>query len=182
VVVAALIEPQSAPMSVADVLVEQVNDAAPMPPTPELFEPPTVTATARAVPAGPAVNNACFATRVRGWGNVERFPSTTFRPGQEVIVYFELDRLQIRSAADGHTTGIDSSFCLVDSAGQRVGQWSFEPIFETCPAPRRDYFARYFLRIPEDAKPGRHRLEWSVTDTVAGASRQAHLDLDVVTE
>lgn len=183
VVVAALIEPQGTPMPVADVLVEQVTDvAAPMPPTPESFEPPTVTVTAPAVPAGPAVNNACFATRVRGWGNVERFPSTTFRPGQEVIVYFELDRLQIRSAADGHTTGIDSNFRLVDGAGQRVGQWSFEPIVETCPAPRRDYFARYFLRIPEDAKPGRHRLEWSVTDTVAGASRQAHLDLEVVTE
>jgi hypothetical protein len=182
VVVAALIEPQGTPMSIADVLVEQVNDvAAPMPPTPESFEPPAVP-TAPAVPAGPAVNNACFATRVRGWGNVERFPSTTFRPGQEVIVYFELDRLQIRSAADGHTTGIDSNFRLVDGAGQRVGQWSFEPIVETCPAPRRDYFARYFLRIPEDAKPGRHRLDWSVTDTVAGASRQAHLDLDVVAE
>jgi len=182
VVVAALIEPQGTPMPVADVLVEQVNDvAAPMPPTPESFEPPAVP-TAPAVPAGPAVNNACFATRVRGWGNVERFPSTTFQPGQEVIVYFELDRLQIRSAADGHTTGIDSNFRLVDGAGQRVGQWSFEPIVETCPAPRRDYFARYFLRIPEDAKPGRHRLEWSVTDTVAGASRQAHLDLDVVAE
>jgi hypothetical protein len=183
VVVAALIEPQGTPLPVADVLVEQVNDvAAPMPPTPESFEPPTVTATAPAVPAGPAVNNACFATRVRGWGNVERFPSTTFRPGQEVIVYFELDRLQIRSAADGHTTGIDSSFRLVDGSGQRVGQWAFEPIVETCAAPRRDYFARYFLRIPEDAKPGRHRLEWSVTDTVAGASRQAYLDLDVVAE
>ena len=181
VIVAALIEPQGTPLPVADVLVEQVNDVvAPMPPTPESFEPPTVTATAPAVPAGPAVSNACFATGVRGWGNVERFPSTTFRPGQEVIVYFELDRLQIRSAADGHTTGIDSNFRLVDGSGQSVGQWSFEPIVETCPAPRRDYFARYFLRIPEDAKPGRHRLEWSVTDTVAGASRQAHLDLDVV--
>jgi hypothetical protein len=180
VAVAALIEPQGPSPSLADVLAEKVNDAvAPMPPTPESFEPPTA-ATAPAVPAGPAVNNACFATRVRGWGNVERFPSTTFRPGQEVIVYFELDRLQIRSTGDGHTTGIDSSFRLIDGGGERVGQWSFEPIVETCPAPRRDYFARYFLRIPEDAKPGRHRLEWNVTDTVAGASRQAHLDLDVV--
>lgn len=181
VAVAALVEPQGPSPSLADVLAEKVSDAvAPMPPTPESFEPPTVTATAPAVPLGPAVNNACFATRVRGWGNVERFPSTAFRPGQEVIVYFELDRLQIRSAGDGHTTGIDASFRLIDGGGERVGQWSFEPIVETCPAPRRDYFARYFLRIPEDAKPGPHRLEWSVTDTMAGASRQAHLDLDVV--
>ena len=183
VVVAALIEPAATPAATpAELVAPEVETAAPMPPTPEAFELRPATATAQVVPAGPVVSNACFATRVRGWGSVDRFPTAAFRPGQEVIVYFELDRLQIRSAADGHTTGIDASFRLIDAGGARVGQWAFEPIVETCPAPRRDYFARYFLRIPEDAKPGRHRLEWSVTDTVAEASRQAHLDLDVVAE
>lgn len=189
VVVAALIEPDGTPTASPEVssevpAVEAVAppSPAPMPPTPESFEPPATISEAAATPAGPAVNNACFATRVRGWGNVERFPSTTFRPGQEVIVYFELDRLKIRSTADGHTTGIDSSFRLLDGTGQRVGQWSFEPIVETCPSPRRDYFVRYFLRIPEDVKPGRHRLEWSVTDTVATATRDAHLDLEIAAD
>ena len=183
VVVAALIEPAPTPAAPAELVTPQVETAAPMPPTPEAFELPPATATGGVIaPAGPVVSNACFATRVRGWGSVERFPTAVFRPGQELIVYFELDRLQIRAAADGHTTGIDASFRLIDAGGERVGQWAFEPIVETCPAPRRDYFARYFIRIPEDAKPGRHRLEWSVTDTVAGASRQAHLDLDVVAE
>ena len=183
VVVAALIEPAPTPATLAELVTPEVETAAPMPPTPEAFELPAATATGGVItPAGPVVSNACFATRVRGWGNVERFPTAVFRPGQELIVYFELDRLQIRSAADGHTTGIDASFRLIDAGGERVGQWAFEPIVETCPAPRRDYFARYFIRIPEDAKPGRHRLEWSVTDTVAEASRQAHLDLDVVAE
>ena len=183
VVVAALIEPAATPAAPAELATPEVETASPMPPTPEAFDLHTTTATGEPIaPVGPAVNNACFATRVRGWGNVERFPTAAFRPGQEVIVYFELDRLQIRSTGEGHTTGIDSSFRLVDGRGQRVGQWSFEPIVETCPAPRRDYFARYFIRIPEDAKPGRHRLEWSVTDTVAEASRQAHLELDVVAE
>ena len=183
VVVAALIEPAATPAASAELVTPEVETAAPMPPTPEAFEPHPATATGGVfAPAGPVVSNACFATRVRGWGSVDRFPTAAFRPGQEVIVYFELDRLQIRSAADGHTTGIDAGFRLIDAGGARVGQWAFEPIVETCPAPRRDYFARYFIRIPEDAKPGRHRLEWSVTDTVAEASRQAHLDLDVVAE
>ena len=183
VVVAALIEPAPTPAALAELVTPEVETAAPMPPTPEAFELPAATAAGGVIaPAGPVVSNACFATRVRGWGSVDRFPMAVFRPGQELIVYFELDRLQIRSAADGHTTGIDASFRLIDAGGERVGQWAFEPIVETCPAPRRDYFARYFIRIPEDAKPGRHRLEWSVTDTVAEASRQAHLDLDVVAE
>ena len=158
----------------------------PLPPEPESFvEPPKADVAlplpaTETVPAGPAINNPCFATRVRGWGQIDRFQGAAFRPGQEVIVYFELDRLRIRADDAGHTTTIDTAFRLLDGAGDKVGQWTFEPIVETCPSPRRDYFARYFIRIPEDAKPGRHRLEWSVTDGIAGATRQAHLDLDVV--
>ncbi len=184
-VVNAVIAPAaSAPALPAPDAVVAAPPAEPVePPVPEAFEAPAALLVVDESPLptpGPAINNACFATRVRGWGNVERFPRSAFRPGQEVIVYFELDRLSIRPSDAGHTTSIDTAFRLLDGGGERIGQWSFEPIVETCPSPRRDYFARYFLRIPEDAKAGRHRLEWSVTDAVAGATRQAHLDLDIL--
>jgi len=179
----ALIEPApaTAPGAVA-VLHTVVTEllSPPSPPEPEAFADPPAPAAERAGSAGPAIQNPCFATRVRGWGQVERFPAASFRPGQEVIVYFELEGLRIRSAAEGHTTAVDSDFRLLDASGERVGQWTFEPIEETCPSPRRDYFVRYFIRIPESAKPGPHRLEWGVTDAVAGSTRQAHLDLEVV--
>lgn len=133
------------------------------------------------VPASPtfAVRNACFVTRVRAWGAVDRFPEAVFRPGQDVIVYFELDAPTARHSTAGHTTSIDTLFRLVSTDGQQLGQWDFEPIDETCHAPRRDYFARYFLRIPETAPSGACRLEFVVTDLVTGCSTQAHLDLDV---
>lgn len=175
----ALIEPAPAAATVA-VLHTPVAEP-PAPPEPEAFaEAPSPADRADPSPAGPSISNPCFATRVRGWGQVERFPAAAFRPGQEVIVYFELDRLRIRSGDDGHTTAVDTAFRLLDAGGTRVGQWTFEPIEETCPSPRRDYFVRYFIRIPDDAMPGPHRLEWAVTDTLAGATRQAHLDLEVV--
>ncbi len=147
------------------------------PPLPEAFDAGLSPAAPAVV--GPTVNNACFATRVRGWGVVDRFPEPVFSPGQEVIVYFELDRLATKQSDEGHSTGIDTSFRLLGAGGERIGQWTFDPIVETCRAPRRDYFARYFVRIPEDARPGKHRLEWDVTDRVAGATRQAHLDLEI---
>ncbi|MEI6241183.1 MAG: hypothetical protein WCR51_12400 [Planctomycetia bacterium] len=135
------------------------------------------------VPASPtptlAVRNACFVTRVRAWGVVDRFPEAAFRPGQDVIAYFELDAPTARQSAAGHSTSIDTLFRLVTADGRQIGQWDFEPIDETCHAPRRDYFARYFLRIPETASPGPCRLEFVVTDLVAGTSTEAHLDLDV---
>jgi hypothetical protein len=126
-----------------------------------------------------AVGNACFVSRVRAWGVVDRFEEQVFRPGQEVIVYFELDALSSREGLDGHSTSIDTRFRLVGADGRQVGQWNFEPIEETCHAPRRDYFARYFLRIPDNASPGLCRLDFVVTDRLAGVSTQAHLDLEV---
>ncbi|NCA11689.1 hypothetical protein EBR56_07755, partial [bacterium] len=146
----------------ARVAVEQFPAAAAEPPTPAL-----------------AVRNACFVSRVRGWGVVERFPEAVFRPGQDVIVYFELESPTTRHSPAGRTTSIDTIFRLFDSTGSQVGQWDFEPIDETCLAPRRDYFARYFVRIPETATPGPCRLEIMVTDLVSGMSSQAHLDLEV---
>jgi len=125
------------------------------------------------------VRHASFVSRVRAWGDVETFPEAVFRPGQDVIVYFELDALTARESPSGHSTSVDTIFQLFDSDGRQVGQWDFEPIDETCPTPRRDYFARYFVRIPETAAPGAHRLELMVTDLVAGVSSRAHLELEV---
>jgi hypothetical protein len=138
------------------------------------LEPPPAVAEPRL-----AICNACFVTRVRAWGVVDRFPEATFRPGQDVIVYFELDAPTARESAAGHTTSIDTIFRLVAADGRQIGQWDFEPIDQTSHAPRRDYFARYFLRIPETATAGPCRLEFMVTDLVTGTSTQAHLDLDV---
>jgi hypothetical protein len=133
------------------------------------------------LPATPAfaVCNACFVTRVRAWGAVDRFPEAAFRPGQDVIVYFEIDAPTARQSTAGHTTSIDTLFRLVAADGRQIGQWDFEPIEETCHAPRRDYFARYFLRVPETAPVGPCRLDFVVTDRVTGTSTQAHLDLEV---
>ena len=162
----------AAPVAAADLLASE---------TPSGSEPGDASPAVHGFPATPAfaVCNACFVTRVRAWGAVDRFPEATFRPGQDLIVYFELDAPTARQSAAGHTTSVDTIFRLISPDGRQLGQWDFEPIDETCHAPRRDYFARYFLRIPETAPPGACRLEFVVTDLVTGASTQAHLDLDV---
>jgi len=160
------------PVGAEDPLViEPAGEGAPSAATPPVHD----------APASPTftVRNACFVTRVRAWGVVDRFPAAAFRPGQDVIVYFELDAPTARQSAAGHTTSIDTLFRLISADGRQLGEWNFEPIDETCHAPRRDYFARYFLRIPETAQPGACRLEFVVTDRVTGISTPAHLDLDV---
>jgi hypothetical protein len=126
-----------------------------------------------------AVQNACFASRVRAWGVVDRFETAQFQPGQEVIVYFELDQLASRESAEGHTTRIDTVLRLVDASGRRVHEWTFEPLEETCGSHRRDYFARYLVAVPPATPAGSCRLEVVVTDTIAGRTAQASMPLDV---
>lgn len=137
-------------------------------------EPPAAPA-----PRPLAVQNACFASRVQGWGLVERFPADRFQPGQEVIVYFELDNLSSEAAPAGHTTCIDAELRLLAADGTLVKAWSFEPIAETCRLPRHDYFARYVVTIPAAAPVGDGRLELVVTDALAGNSATAAVPLEI---
>jgi hypothetical protein len=126
-----------------------------------------------------SVVNACFASRVRGWGSVERFASSRFQPGQELIVYFELEDLVGDESPEGHTTRIDTTLQLISDDGQRLHEWRFEPLEETCRTPRRDYFARYVVRIPENLPAGACRLDLAVTDAVAHATAHASLPLEI---
>jgi hypothetical protein len=143
-------------------------------------DPDPVSPTEESAGDGPVVRNACFATRVRAWGVVDRFPRAAFSPGQEVLVYFELEHLLARQSAAGHTTGVDTAFRLVTAAGEQVQDWAFPPLVETCHAPRRDYFVRYFLTMPAGLPAGQYRLEFLVTDTLAGGSTESALDLEIV--
>ncbi|MFM9197372.1 MAG: hypothetical protein ACKOWG_16865, partial [Planctomycetia bacterium] len=124
-----------------------------------------------------AIRNACFASRVRAWGVVDRFETAEFSPGQEVIVYFELDQLSARQSTDGHTTRIDTALQLVDADGRRIHEWTFEPLEETCDSRRRDYFARYLVTLPDALPAGSSRLQIVVSDTLAGRTAHATLPL-----
>ena len=163
-----------------------VAAAEPVAPMPPAESPRTAATEPEQSPALPApvqpvfaVQNACFASRVRAWGVVDRFETAQFQPGQEVIVYFELDQLTSRESAEGHTTRIDTVLRLVDASGRRVHEWTFEPLEETCGSHRRDYFARYLVAVPPATPAGSCRLEVVVTDTIAGRTAQASMPLDV---
>ena len=183
----ALIAPTPEPlMPLADPVVASspVPAVAPAPvPASSAPEPDDQAQQVAAAPAPSlAVRNPCFATRVQAWGMVDRFQTARFRPGQEVIVYFELDNLSSGRSAAGHTTCIDASLALVAGDGTTVRDWSFEPIAETCAAQRRDYFARYVIRVPESAAAGVFRLDIDVVDTLAGTTARASLPLEIAAD
>lgn len=192
-------EPEAPPASMADpmpkvpiepdaliapaVAVSVAPDPEPVPqpePTPPAEPTPEPVTTSPPAPSPSLmIRNAAFASRVQAWGVLDRFEADRFRPGQEVIVYFELENLSSGESPAGHTTCIDARLRCITSTGDVVHEWKFEPIAETCRARRHDYFARYMVRIPPEAKPGIHRIELAVTDTLSGHEAVEALDLEI---
>ena len=126
------------------------------------------------------VDNPCFAWQVRAWGDVERCDVSRFHTGQQVIVYFEVDNLTSDQQSDGHATKLDTELRLVNASGECLHEWEFPPLAESCPTPRRDYFARYILELPEGIAPGPLRLEMTVNDLLGEKSADVALPLELV--
>lgn len=127
-----------------------------------------------------AIINACFASKVTGWGALDRFENDAFVSGQEIIVYFELENLSGNKSPDGYTTQITTVLELVGESGQQFREWSFEPLQEESLAIRRDYFARYIITIPDDVPAGNCHVKLSVTDSVAESTAHAELPLSIM--
>jgi hypothetical protein len=127
------------------------------------------------------IGNPCFAWRVLGWGDVDCCEAACFVPGQSVIVYFEVDNLTTEAGPDGHATRLDTELALVNASGHCLHRWTFEPIVEQRTMPRRDYFARYILTMPDSIQPGPLRLEMTVHDLTGHKSADVALPLEVTT-
>lgn len=180
---AAAPEPPAPAAPVMAAVAVVADDASPPAPVaaPEPVPPHDPVAPAEPDPSV-SIRTACFASRVQAWGVFDRFSTDRFAAGQEVIVYVELDDLAATTAADGHTTCIDATLRLVDAAGHTLTDWNFEPIAETCASRRRDYFARFVVRIPETAAAGRAHVALAVTDTLAGKTVETTLPLEVTAD
>lgn len=126
------------------------------------------------------VRRACFASKVRGWGNLDAFDEPRFLPGQDVLVYFELDNLDGIESPRGFCTRVETNLRLVDAAGDVVEEWGFPVVEDRADSPRTDYFVRYVVRVPADATTGNHRLEAMITDAVSSKTVAASLPLEVV--
>lgn len=127
-----------------------------------------------------AVRRACFASKVRGWGNLDAFDEPRFVPGQDVLAYFELDNLDGIETPRGFCTRVEASLRLVDATGDVVAEWGFPVVEDRADSPRTDYFVRYVVRLPADATAGSHRLEATIIDAVSSKTVATSLPLEVV--
>ncbi len=115
------------------------------------------------------IRNVAFCRQIQYFGNYERFPRDEFRPGQEVLVYAELENFKSEPTADGqYRTLLRSTIELLSPNGELRKQIDFPATEDLCRNYRRDYFHNYQFTIPDRIPLGPHTLKLTVFDELSG--------------
>ena len=126
-----------------------------------------------------AVKNLNFCTEVVSYGVYKRFEQSEFKPGQQVLLYAEVENFKSEETSEGFHTALQSSYQILDSQGRRVAHDDFALTEEHCQNRRRDYFIRYFLTLPAMIYDGRYTLELTIEDTLGRKIGQSTIEFTV---
>ncbi len=110
------------------------------------------------------VRNLAFCTAVQSYGRTSEFKKCEFTPGQEVLLYAEIENFTSEATPKGYHTSLRSSYQIFDSRAQRVADHDFTTTKEYCDNARRDFFICYQLSLPTRIYPGKHTLQLTVED------------------
>lgn len=125
------------------------------------------------------VTGLAFCTEVVSFGVYKKFEEYKFQPGQQLLLYAEVDNFYSEATPKGHHTALRSSYELIDSRGQIVEEHQFDLTEEYCQNARRDFFIRYFLYMPQRIYDGDYKLRLTIEDTLGHKVGQATIDLSI---
>ena len=125
------------------------------------------------------VRGMAFGTKLDSYGCYEAFPSNEFSPGQDVLLYAEVENFSPESTAKGFHTSLRSSCSIFDSVGRRVDNHDFTTTEEYCRNRRRDYFIGYHLRLPDHLSPGSYMLKLTVEDLRSKKVGESSIDFSI---
>jgi len=116
-----------------------------------------------------AIKNIAFCEQISYFGNYQKFARDEFTPGQEVLLYAEIENFNTEQTADGeHRTLLRSVIDIVGSNGEARWHKTFPATEDRCRNPRRDYFHNYQFAIPDRLPLGPHTLKLTVIDDLSG--------------
>jgi hypothetical protein len=112
------------------------------------------------------VRNLAFCTEVQAFGSFKRFAAAEFEPGQEVLLYAEIDNFRSLETKGGYQTSLQGSYHVLEAGGRSVAEHNFPVDEDFCTSRRRDFFIPFRLYLPKLA-PGDYSLQLTVEDTLA---------------
>jgi hypothetical protein len=124
------------------------------------------------------VRNLGFVTDIQGFGNYKKFAEYKFTPGQEVLLYAEVENFASEPTEDGYQTELRFGYQIFDSRGQRVADHE-STSKERCLNVRRDFYIGYRFHMPTRIYDGTHTLQLTVEDLQSQKIGQSSIEFTI---
>lgn len=130
------------------------------------------------------LRNVTFCQQILSFGTYERFPQYEFNPGQQVLLYAEVNNFHSEETDNGQQfrTILKSTVELYRAGAGGEPEKIQLPVPATedlCRNRRRDYFHTYEFLIPSRLAPGPHVLKLTVEDTLTNKVATATVNFTV---
>jgi len=110
------------------------------------------------------IRNLAFCTTVHNFGYIESFKNCAFQPGQEVLLYAEVENFATESSREGYHTALKSSYRIFDAQGRPLVDDDLPINEDYCQNLRHDFFFAFRLYIPQHIYPGEYTLKLTIED------------------
>lgn len=125
------------------------------------------------------LNNPEFCRAVQSFGVTEPFAGHVFRPGQEVLLYVELQHFETQPSSAGHETEFRATYRVADANERIVSEHPLPIDRQTSRNRRHDYFIAYRLRLPNSLPNGAYHLLLSIDDVKGRKSATTRLAFEL---
>ncbi|TWT86343.1 RAD23 family protein [Neorhodopirellula pilleata] len=120
-----------------------------------------------------------FCTEIEAYGEVTPFPERRFEPGQEVILYCEVENFVAADLKEGFETRLQGSYDLLNRDGRRVSSQTLPEDRQVTNNRLRDYFVAYQMYLPDAIEPGRYQLRLTMEDVNGKKYGQSTIDFEI---
>ncbi len=126
------------------------------------------------------VHNLAFCTEVSSFGVYKPMVTQRFKPGQQLLLYAEVENFVSEPTEKGYRTLLNSRYEILNRAGNRITNEDFGLIEEHCRNLRHDFFVRYFLKLPQSLPAGQYTLKLTMEDTAAVKTANGQIQFEIV--
>jgi hypothetical protein len=126
-----------------------------------------------------SLRNLTFCKNVYDYGSYEPYDEPKFTPGQQVLLYVEVENYHSDSTDKGYCTSLGTSYEVFDDHGKRLEGGDFPDVEDCCRSRRRDFHIQYGLAIPKKLGPGKYRLDLDMKDRRGDKLGHASIDFEI---
>jgi len=123
-----------------------------------------------------------FCSKIHKFGMIDTFPSNSFDPSEQLIIYAEVNNLQaeISPLLDTYRTSFSGTLEIwSDSSAEPIESWPHASITDDSTTRRSDFYQHYQITLPATLPQGDYEIRLHIRDDISGRSVDSTLKFAV---